>query len=200
MTSMPSDYPASDETTRRKLRTWLAAALVMTLLGAATGMLYFAAGGIFAPVSDAVAAIMGLTQLPVALGLHSLFRPSEPRLSRRARLLGLTGLGIMIAGSVVLVFSGLGFDALPGPPAFATQVVGIFIQGAWLCMIGVLGYRTTVFERRTGHFAIMAGGGYLLFVIGSLSSALAPLSGVGGLAGVIGFCVWAISSRRDLRT
>ena len=122
--------------TGQSLRTWLLLGLVATLLGAATGIGYFTFGAIFGPLSDATAVVIGLSLIPVALGLHGLFRPSEADLSRLTRLIGVGGLSLLALGSIVLVLFNAGFDWLPRLLGLPAQFLGIFIQGLWLALVG----------------------------------------------------------------
>lgn len=183
----------------RMVGQWLLIALVSMLLGAVTGIGFFAVGGIFAPLSDAASVMIGLSLIPVALGLDRLFHPFEPRLSRRAMRTGVAGLSLFAAGGLLLVLYHTLFGWLPEALAFGVQFLGILIQGIWLVMVGVLTLRSGVFDRSVGWAAAASGSAYLLMCISFPFDPGGPAVIMTALVAVVCFCAWAIWARAALR-
>jgi hypothetical protein len=131
------------QTARETVRGWLLWALVAYLLGVITGAGYFTVGGVFALLSDLASVFMGLTMIPVVLGLERIFQPTNPRLNRNTRLVGLTGFSLLTTGGLILVLFYF-FNSLPGAVGLGAQFAGVFLQGTWLILIGLLIFRTQV--------------------------------------------------------
>ncbi len=143
---------------------------------------------------------MGLSLMPVALGLRDMFQSAEPRFSGWTCGVGLVGFTLFAGGGLVLVLSAIGVEWLPDGVALGGQFFGVFLQGAWLSLVGMLTLRTGVFDRAVGWAAVIAGSGYLLFGIGSPLGPTNALPAVGGFVGLVAFLTWALRMRTALVT
>ncbi len=181
------------------LSRWLALAVGAMLLGAAAGAGFFMWGGVMAAVSDATGALIGLTLVPVALGVHRHLGRADPGLSTTARTVGVTGHVIFAAGGLLLVGAYLARDWMPdgfGAAAFGGQLLGIAVEGAWLVLVGRLSSQAGL-ARLIVVSALVAGAGNVLFVLGTLVGSGAVAGGGGGI-GLLAFLTWALAYRRVL--
>jgi hypothetical protein len=183
---------------RESVRKWLLLGLGAYGFGVLTGIGYFSVGGIFALLSDAASVMMGLTMIPVVMGLAKLFNERKPGLSQITRLVGLAGFSLLTLGGLILVFFYF-MRTLPGGFGLGMQFFGIFLQGVWLILVGSLALQTGVFSRKIAFAGITAGAGY--FVIG-ISSGLSfsPLSMIASAVGVAGYVLWALWTRTALKS
>jgi hypothetical protein len=177
---------------------WLLLAMVAMILGAITGVGFFAVGGIFTPLSDTVAVIIGLALIPVVLGLGRIFRPHKPRFSFNTMAIGIIGLGLFSTGAFFLVLHHTIFGGIPETAAFGMQFFGIFLKSIWLFMLGLLILKTGIFEKRTGRAAILAGGAYLFVFATFPFYPGMPVIIFGLLIALSSFFAWAIWTRAAL--
>jgi hypothetical protein len=162
-----------------------AAATIITFV---TGILFFTVGQPFGTIQDASSALQVFLMLPIALVLHVLFRARAPALSLLAMVVGIAGM--LVAGllQVLLVFRVVQFESTIRTTLSAGGAIGV-----WLVVIGVLSLAGGTFPRGLAWSGIVAGGGYILLVIGFwLGGQQHPLFWGGSLAAVIGYAVWAI--------
>jgi hypothetical protein len=187
-----------NQSDRTSIRKWLMYGLAAYLTGVITGVGYFTIGGVFALLSDLASVAMGLTMIPVVLGLAKIFARKKPETAKTFRILGLTGFALLTTGGGILSFFYF-FQVLPGGFGLGLQFIGIFLQGIWLILTGVLAIQTGAFSRKAAWAGIIAGAGY--FVIGA-SSAIQfnPVSMLASGAAVVGYILWTLWTRSDLKT
>jgi hypothetical protein len=183
---------------RDTVRKWLVWGLVAYLFGVATGIGYFTIGGIFALLSDMSSVMMGLTMIPVVLGLAKLFDSEKSGLARNARRVGLAGFTLLALGGFVLSLFYF-IQSLPGSIALGAQFAGIFLQGIWLIMVGMLTLQTGALPRKPAWAGIIAGAGYFV-VAASSAFGFNPISGLGSAMGVVGYILWTLWTRSALRS
>jgi hypothetical protein len=183
---------------RNSVRKWLLWGLVAYVLGVVTGIGYFTIGGIFALLSDATSVMMGLTMIPVVLGLAKMFESDNPGFARNTRLVGLTSFSLLMLGGLILVFFYF-IRSLPGGFGLGMQFTGIFLQGIWLILLGILSLQSGVFSRKIAWAGIAAGAGY--FLVGTSSAfGFNPVSMLGSAMGVAGYVLWTLWTRIALKS
>jgi len=159
-----------------------------TLVTFVTGILFFTVGQPFGTIQDAASALQVLLMLPIALVLYSLFRSRAPALSLLATVVGIAG--ILVAGGlqVLLVFRLVRFESTIRTGLTAGGAIGV-----WLVVTGALSLASGTVPSGLAWSGIVAGGGYVLLVIGFwLGGQRHPLFWGGSLAVVIGYAVWAV--------
>lgn len=205
-TTASSAITAAD---RRTARRWVAIALGATIAGFALGMGFVIDQRLFAALSDIGAVAFAVALVPVALHLRREFRQRAPAASRVVLAIGLTGLTLLaLSGAALAVLdvtanlTGTASEVGPAAafPVLAVQHLGILLQGVWMIGIGLLGLSVGVFRRRTSLAAIISGAGYALGAPISLLMGFAtPLFYIAFLVALVGFIVWTLSLRTDLR-
>jgi hypothetical protein len=193
MTSYTPTGNGSDQLSR-----WLILAVIAMILGGVTGIGYFTIGGIMAPISDASAFIIGVTLIPVTLGIHHQLHHADRRLSSWARTIGVIGHSLFALSGLALVFAYFAFHRTSNPLSFGSvsfgiQLLGVLLEGAWLLMIGVLCNRVH-HGPWIVYGAYLAGIGNILFVVGTILG-VGGIAGAGGFFGLIAFVAWALRYR-----
>ena len=193
MTSYTPTGNGSDQLSR-----WLILSVIAMILGGVTGIGYFTIGGIMAPISDAAAFIIGVTLIPVTLGIHHQLHNAHRQMSLWARTIGLIGHSLFALSGLALVFSYFAFAGAPnslsfGSVSFGIQLLGVFLEGARLLMIGVLSNRVH-HGPWIVYGAYFAGIGNILFVMGTILG-VGGIAGAGGFFGLVAFIAWALRYR-----
>ncbi|CAN5841341.1 hypothetical protein BH23ACT4_BH23ACT4_13470 [soil metagenome] len=183
---------------RMKARRWLSVALGATIVGFSLGLGYVALQGAFGWLSDLGAIAFAVALVPVALHLREEFRQRAPTASASV-------LGIALLGLSLLAVSGAGLAVLDMTsttttfPVLTFQHLGIFLQGAWMIGVGVVGLRVGPFRRKTSLAALLSGLGYAAGAPVSLYMGFdTPLFYLAFLVALSGFVTWALSLRKDL--
>lgn len=162
-----------------------------TALGFVAFAAFLAVGPPFATVADASGVILGLSVIPVAWGLHRLYRRLSIRRSQVVSAIGVLGGMIVTISSLGLVIgpSGSGVSALQLEVA---GTIGSGVLGVWLLGVGSLDLDGSVLGRRLTVIGVAAGVGYVLLTVGFLLfSPEHPITAVGGLVAVAAYTVWA---------
>ena len=193
MTSSTPTGNGSDQLSR-----WLVLSVIAMILGGVTGIGYFTIGGIMAPISDAAAFIIGITLIPVTLGIHHQLHQTHRQLSVWARTIGLIGHSLFALSGLGLVFSYFAFGESSNPVSFGSvsfgiQLLGVLLEGGWLLMVGVLSNRAH-HGPWIVYGAYVAGIGNVLFVVGTILG-VGGIAGAGGFFGLVAFIVWALRYR-----
>jgi hypothetical protein len=198
MIANPEMIMVISQTERESVRKWLLLGLIAYIAGVITGAGYFTIGGVFALLSDLASLFMGLTMIPVVLGLAKVFEPGKSDFAKTTRLVGLLGFSLLTIGGTILSFFYF-VPTLAGGFGLALQFFGIFLQGIWLILTGLLALQTKAFSRRAAWAGILAGAGY--FVIGASSAIQFNLISMlaSGLA-VVGYILWTLWTRSELKS
>jgi hypothetical protein len=158
-----------------------------TLVTFVTGILFFTVGQPFGTIQDAASALQVLLMLPIALVLHVSFRARAPALSLLAMVVGIAGMLVAGVLQALLVFRVVQFES-----TIRTTLTAGGAIGAWLVVVGALILADGTLPSGLAWSGIVAGGGYILLVIGFwLGGQQHPLFWGGSLAAVIGYAVWA---------
>jgi len=117
----------------------------------------------FGGVTDALSVLTLALMLPVALALHLLLRSHAPVLSRVATAIGV--LGILVFGSIqALIVAGV----LTYPQVSVPQIAASAVVGIWLLLANYAALRDKVFPRGLAWAGLIAGGGFVVLVLGFL--------------------------------
>ena len=193
MTSYTPTGNGSDQLSR-----WLVLSVIAMILGGIAGIGYFTIGGIMAPISDSAAFIIGVTLIPVTLGIHRQLCHTHRQLSLWTRTIGLIGHSLFALSGLALVFSYFAFGEPSNPLSFGSvsfgiQLLGVILEGVWLLMIGVLCNRVH-HGPWIVYGAYVAGIGNVLFVMGTILG-VGGIAGAGGFLGLIAYVAWALRYR-----
>ncbi|MFP5332684.1 MAG: hypothetical protein ACLGHX_10050 [Acidimicrobiia bacterium] len=168
-------------------------ALWGTVAGAVLGVGYFTVGGIFAPLSDLAAGVIGVGLMPVVLHLH--------RRGGRSGVDGVAATGLAAAAGMITSSLGLIVSdtlQIEGGRAFLTvQFLSMAAFGGWL--LATVRREGGRFSRRWHTTALVTAVAYVVAGIGE------PLTGFrqiviysAGSVAVVAFCLWAARTRREL--
>jgi hypothetical protein len=198
MTANPETIISLMPVERITVRRWLLWGLVAYLMGVVTGTGYFTIGGVFALLSDLASVLMGLTMIPVVLGLTKMFNYGNPSLAQNAKWIGLIGFSLLTMGGTILSFFYF-IRAFPGGFGLGMQFAGIFLQAVWLIMVGKLSIQSGAFPNKAAYAGMTAGAGY--FAVG-LSSVFGfnPISILASAAAVGGYILWTLWTRAALES
>ncbi len=191
---------ATTDRTIATVRSWTLIALVTFLVSLALWIGFLTVGGVFFTLSDGIALFMAGSMIPVMIGYDTLLRPSAGRLSRTARWIGLAGMAIASAGSIVLLAGDVAHDFVPAGGGLGMQFLGFGLEGVWFLMLGAMVSRGGLLSKRVSRVAYLAGAGFALGVLGSPLGPDHPIVAIGGLASLVGFVLWAIWTRAELES
>lgn len=132
--------------------------LVVTLASFALGAMFFIEGGIYGPLSDAAALLVGALMAPLVWVLHLLTR-SHAR-SREILWLGFGSVTLASLGSFGLLVGDLFALGIVAGGFLGMQFLGIVLEGLWLLSVSALGLRTQAIPRGVSLAGLVAGLGY----------------------------------------
>lgn len=175
-------------------------AMVLTI---PPGIAFFVYGGVFGPVSDVGALLVGLLLAPLVWSLYLLHGDAD--LNDVVLGIGAVSVAGICLGSLGLVATSLLSMAIEidGAPWLGVQFLGWILVGFWLLGVGLLGRRTGAMRPRTAWTAIIAGiaiAGVIVtlmyaYIVGSFTI-LVPLF---MLVFIVGFLLWAFWLGGELR-
>jgi hypothetical protein len=184
----------------QRIRPWVTAAIASTLAGFALGMGWVLGDGVFGPLSDLAAVAFAGSLLPIAWYLHRVFKVAAPTFSRSVLGVALAGLPLAMAAGAGLILRGL-LDASTAVPLLEAQHLGVFLQGAWMLGIGLLGLGQGQYRRRVSIGAVVGGLGYMAGAPISLWVGFeSPPVYLAFTAGLAGFLTWSLGLRSELRS
>ena len=188
----------SQVTVRISIRTWSLVVLVLYLISGAAFAGFTLAGGIWFTISDAVGLFLGTSMLVVVVQYDRLLRPLIGSLSLTARRIGVVGMGIAIAGSIVLLSSQAGHVFVPGGGGLGMQFAGWGLLGIWFLLIGGMILRTQILTHRVAIAAYVAGAGSVLAMIATIPlGSDSPAVSLGFTATFVAIVFWVIWSRQE---
>jgi len=162
-------------------------AAVFSILGFIALFIFFAVGGVFGTINDALSVFQFLFLIPVALALYLIFRERWPVLSGLVSLVAILAMGIIAVLQIALVFGLVRFEQTIG----TILIVGSFI-GLWWVVTGILMGQEGLFPSGLAWAGIIAGASFITIAIGfALRGPEHPLAAVGFLFGAIAVPVWA---------
>lgn len=192
--------PTEAAKTKESIRTWALVSLILYLISGVAFAGFTTSGGIWYTISDAVGLILAISLMMLVIGFDGLFRDSMKGLSRTARWIGVVGMALAAAGSIVLLTSDVSHEFIPGEGGLGMQFAGWGLLGVWFLMIGVMGERSGLFSLRWRLASYVAGVGSVIAMIATV-----PL-GADSIAVSLGFTVtffaivlWVLWTRKELR-
>lgn len=198
MTSVDRPVGAVASGVTETVRTWTLVALVMFLLNLVAYAGFSVAAGVWFAVSDALGFALAASMVPVMLGMDRLVRPGVGDMSRVARIIGVTGMVVAMAGSIVLLTSEVSHEFVPAGGGLGMQFVGFGLEGVWFLLMGRLASRAGIYSGRLAIVCYVTGAGFL---VGGTGAAFGPDS-IGVMVGMtlsfFGFIAWAVMSRRQI--
>ncbi len=162
--------------------------VVFHILSSASLMIFFAVGGIFGPINDALSVFFALSLLPIAGALYLSLRLAQPALALTAALLGAAAMLTMATLQALLVVGRVRFEQTLPAVLTATGMIGL-----WMLVYGVLALRAGALPAGLAWTLILTGVGYGLVAIGFWAGGQEhPLAAIGFLVGLIGGVIWPI--------
>lgn len=201
MTTAESAIAASAavERTRETIRTWSLVALALFLASLVFWVGFMTVGGVFYTLSDGIALFMASAMIPVMVGFDRLLRPQFGAQSRTARWVGIIGMVVAGAGSIVLLTSEVSHDFIPAGGGLGMQLVGFGLEGIWFVMLGWMISRSDWLSSRIAKACYVTGAGFMMAVPGSVFGPEHPVVALGGVLSFVGFILWVVWTRRELK-
>jgi hypothetical protein len=198
MTTAEGIKASSAAGTREHVRTWSLITLVAFILSLVAYVGFTTVGGIWFTISDALAIGLAGAMMPVMAGLDVLLRPVVGNVSRTARWLGLTGMTIVIIGSIVLLTSEVSHEFVPAGGGLGMQFIGFGLEGVWFLILARIAGRAGLFSGRLVNVTYLVGAGFVVGSVGSPIGPEHPLVMVGMTVAFIGVIAWVVMLRREL--
>lgn len=162
-------------------------AAIFSILGFIALFIFFAVGGVFGTINDALSVFQFLFLVPVVLALHQTLRQRWPALSGIVSLVAIVAMLAIAVMQIALVFSFVRFEQTIG----AILLLGSLI-GLWWIVTGILMRQEAFFPTGLAWAGIIAGASFVIIAIGfSISGPQHPLAAVGFMVGAIAVPVWA---------
>lgn len=189
---------SEQESAKQNVRVWITVSFVLFVLNIIAYVGFITAGGVFFTISDTAALLFSISMIPVVVGIDTLLAPSQERLARRTKWVGLVAMTMIAAGSIVILTSEVSHEFVPAGGGLTGQIVGFALMGVWLLMVGILAGRTAVLSRRTELAAKAVAAGFLFGTLGSPFGPDNIVVYIGAGVGLVSYLVWMISTRSDL--
>jgi hypothetical protein len=160
---------------------------VAWILGFAALFIFFAVGGIFGPINDAISIFQFLFLVPVALALHRILAVHSPVLSFGAAAAAIVAMLIIAALQLLLVLGYVRFDQTLRPILLLGAILGL-----WWLVTSILALIYGALPPGLAWVGIVAGVGHLLtapaFLVWGQEH---PLTAIGFLVVAVAVPVWA---------
>ena len=158
-----------------------------SVLSFLTILIFFAVGGIFGPINDAISVFQFLFLVPVALALYRLLNPYAQTLSFIAAALGITAMLIFAILQALLVFRQVRFEQTFTYVLLMTGTVGV-----WWLIVSIISLTNSVYPTGLAWVGITAGAASILVLIGFwIGGQQHPLAIIGFLIDMIAIPLWA---------
>lgn len=201
MTAVERSVPATaDAPLDESIRMWSLVALVLYLINGLAFAAFSAVGGIWFTVSDAFGLLLAGSLIVLVVRFDDYFRPSVDGRSRTARWIGVVGMGVAMAGSIVLLSSQAGHDFVPAGGGLGMQFLGWGLLGIWFVMLAGFARQTESFSRRWRLAALIAGYGSIVAMVFTIP--LGPESAIvstGFAVTFVAIIFWVVWTRQELR-
>jgi hypothetical protein len=164
------------------------------IAGFATLMIFFAAGGLWGPLNDAVSVLWALSLLPLAWLFYQLHRPISPPTSAAAAVLGIVAMVSFASLQGLLVLGAVSFDQTVRAVLALNGVIGLWLMiNGWLAWAGRCLPASLVAAMFACGLALVA-----INVGYGLGGQEHPLTAAGFLIGVVAGTAWALGLGRLL--
>jgi hypothetical protein len=166
---------------------WSYLAGVAWILGFAALFVFFAVGGIFGSINDAISIFQFLFLIPVALALHRILGLHAPALSGVAAALGIGAMLVIAFLQFLLVLGTVQFEQTLRPILLLGAIVGL-----WWLATSFLGLARGALPAGPAWAGVVAGAAIIVTAIGFvLGGQQHPLSTAGFVVGAVAVPVWA---------
>jgi hypothetical protein len=157
------------------------------ILGFVALFIFFAVGGIFGPINDAISVFQYLFLIPVALALFRLLAERAPLVSFGAAAVGVVAMLSIAALQALLVVGSVRFEQTLRPILILAGVVGL-----WWLANSIVSLAHGTLPAGVAWVGVVAGVGSLLGMIGFLMGGQEhPLAAVGLLIVAVSAPIWA---------
>jgi hypothetical protein len=157
------------------------------VLGFVALFIFFAVGGIFGPINDAISVLQYLFLIPVALALFHLLAERAPLVSFGAAAVGIVAMFSIAALQALLVVGFLRFEQTLRPILILAGIVGL-----WWLANSIVSLAHGMLSAGVAWVGVVVGVGSLLGMIGFLMGGREhPLAAMGLLVVAISAPIWA---------
>ena len=166
---------------------WSYLAGVAWILGLAALFIFFAVGGVFGTINDAISIFQFLFLIPVALTLHRILDLHAPTVSGVSAALGIGSMLIIAFLQLLLVLGTVQFEQTLRPILLLGAIVGL-----WWLATSFVGLARGALPAGPAWAGVVAGAAIIVTAIGfALGGQQHPLSMVGFIVGGVAVPVWA---------
>jgi hypothetical protein len=166
---------------------WAYLAGVAWILGFAALFIFYAVGGVFGPINDAISIFQFLFLIPVALALHRILGLHAPTVSGVATALGVGAMLVIALLQLLLVLGTVQFELTLRPILLFGAIVGL-----WWLVTSILGLARGALPAGPAWAGVVAGAAIIVTAIGFvLGGQQHPLSAAGFVVGAVAVPVWA---------
>jgi hypothetical protein len=166
---------------------WSYLAGVAWILGFAALFIFFAVGGIFGPINDAISIFQFLFLIPVALALHRILGLHAPTVSGMATVLGIMAMLVIAFLQLLLVLGAVQLEQTLRPILLLGAIVGL-----WWLVTSIVGLARGALPAGPAWAGVVAGSAIIVTAIGFvLGGQQHPLSAAGFIVGAVAVPVWA---------
>ena len=166
---------------------WSYLAGVAWILGFAALFIFFAAGGVFGTINDAISIFQFLFLIPVAMALHRILGLHSPAVSAVAAAFGIGAMLVIAFLQLLLVLGSVQIEQTLRPILLLGAIVGL-----WWLATSVLGLARGALPAGPAWAGVVAGAAIIVTAIGFvLGGQQHPLSAAGFAVGAVAVPVWA---------
>jgi hypothetical protein len=166
---------------------WSYLAGVAWILGFAALFIFFAVGGVFGTINDAISIFQFLFLIPVALTLHRILALHAPTVSGVTAALGIGAMLAIAFLQLLLVLGTVQFEQTMRPILLLGAIVGL-----WWLATSSLGLARGTLPVGPAWAGVVAGAAIIVTAIGFvLGGQQHPLSVAGFVVGAVAVPVWA---------
>lgn len=178
---------------------WAYASLAVMLASMAVWPAFIAWGGVWFTISDAIGLVFASVTVPVVVGLDRWFSPHAPGLARPARWIGLAGMVLIGAGSVLLIAGQVSHEFAPAQGGLGVQIAGYGLWGVWLLLTAELSRRAGTLGVAVTRAGYTIGVAIVLGMVGATQGPDHPITIVAGTVLLVGLVVWTVAVARATR-
>lgn len=178
---------------------WAWASLAVMLASLAVWPAFVVWGGIWFTISDSIGLVFAVVTVPLVVGLDRWFAPHAPGLARTARWVGIAGLVLVGAGSILLVAGQVDHEFQPAQGGLGVQLAGYGLWGAWLLLTAEFARRAGTLGRTVVRAGYTIGVAIVIGMVGATQGPDHPITIGAGLVLLAGLVVWTAAVARATR-
>lgn len=196
MTASQETLVATDEPV---VGPWAYASLAVMLASLVVWPAFVAWGGVWFTISDAIGLVFASVTIPLIVGLDRWFAPHAPGLARATRWIGLAGMVLIGAGSVLLIAGQVSHGFAPAQGGLGVQIAGYGLWGVWLLLTAELSRRAGTLGRAVPRAGYTIGAAIVLGMVGATQGPDHPITIAAGTVLLVGLVVWTVAVARATR-